>query len=94
MMMATAPVIVPVIAALGYDLVWWGVVFMILTEAALITPPIGVNLFVVQSVRRDGSLKDVIFGSIPFLVLMLLMIALLVAFPQIAMWLPELFKVK
>jgi C4-dicarboxylate transporter, DctM subunit len=89
MMMATAPVIVPVIAALGYDLVWWGVVFMILTEAALVTPPIGVNLFVVQSVRGDGDIRDVIYGAMPFLMMMMAMIALLIMIPELATWLPE-----
>ncbi|HIF11121.1 MAG TPA: TRAP transporter large permease, partial [Sneathiellales bacterium] len=67
MMIATTPIVVPVILSLGYDPIWFGVVFMILIEAALITPPIGVNLFVVQAVRGRGPFRDVVLGSLPFL---------------------------
>lgn len=88
MMIATAPVVVPVVVAAGFDPVWFGIVFMVLTEAALITPPIGMNLFVVQSIRRTGSIQEVMLGASPFMVMMLLMIALLVAFPGLATWLP------
>ncbi len=93
LMIATTPIVAPVVAALGYDLVWFGVLFMILIEAALITPPIGVNLFVVQSVRtgRDlGPIRDVMLGTTPFLAMMLAMILLLLAAPGLALWLPEL----
>ena len=61
-------------------------------ETALITPPIGVNLFVIQGVRAKGSLNDVIIGALPFVVTLMVMIVLLVAFPQIALWLPAQFK--
>lgn len=94
MMIATTPIIVPVIVGLGYDPVWWGVVFVILIEAALITPPVGLNLYVVQSVRRTGSISDLFIGSAPFLIAMLLMIGLLILFPQLALWLPEFLNPK
>ena len=89
MMIATAPIIVPVVVALGYDKVWFGVVFIILIEVALITPPIGLNLFVIQAVRGRGPINDVIMGSLPFVVVMMLMIAMLFAFPELALWLPD-----
>ena len=89
LMIATTPIVVPIIIALGYDPIWFGVVFMILIEAALITPPIGMNLFVVQSVRGEGSFNEVARGAAPFVLAMLVMIALLVAFPQLALWLPS-----
>jgi C4-dicarboxylate transporter, DctM subunit len=92
LMIATTPIVAPVVAALGYDLVWFGVVFMILIEAALITPPIGVNLFVVQSVRAGaspGPIRDVMIGALPFLAMMLAMIFLLLALPELALWLPQ-----
>jgi tripartite ATP-independent transporter DctM subunit len=89
LMIATTPIVVPIIVALGYDPIWFGVLFMILIEAALITPPIGVNLFVVQSVRGGGPFRDVTLGSLPFLLMMLVMLGLLLAFPQLALWLPE-----
>ena len=68
MMIATTPIVVPVIVALGYDPVWWGIVFVILIEAALITPPVGLNLYIVQAVRKTGSIGDLFVGSGPFLV--------------------------
>jgi len=91
LMIATTPVVAPIVAALGFDLVWFGVVFMILIEAALITPPIGVNLFVVQSVRKGaapGPVADVMLGALPFVAAMLAMIGLLIAAPGLALWLP------
>ncbi len=93
LMVATTPIVAPVVAALGYDLVWFGVVFMILIETALITPPIGVNLFVVQSVRTGadaGPIREVMLGVVPFVLMMLTMIALLMLMPNLALWLPEL----
>jgi TRAP-type C4-dicarboxylate transport system permease large subunit len=66
------------------------IVLVILIEMALITPPVGLNLFVVQSLRSRGSLNDVMIGSLPFVVAMLVMILLLGFFPGIAMWLPGL----
>ncbi|WP_339114851.1 TRAP transporter large permease [Thioclava sp. GXIMD2076] len=90
LMVATIPIIVPVIAGLGYDKVWFGVLMIVLIEMALITPPVGLNLFVVQSARKSGSLNQVIMGVIPYVCVMLVMIALLVAVPQLALWLPSL----
>ena len=89
LMVATTPIVVPIIVGLGYSPVWFGVVFVVLIEMALITPPIGMNLFVVQSVRGGGPFRDVMMGSLPFVVLMLLMIVLLIAFPSMALWLPS-----
>jgi TRAP-type C4-dicarboxylate transport system permease large subunit len=90
MMITTIPIIAPVMFALGFDPVWFGIVIVILIEMALITPPVGLNLYVVQSLRRSGTLNDVIAGSLPFVAIMLLMIALLAVFPGLAMWLPDL----
>ncbi|MGF1650569.1 MAG: TRAP transporter large permease [Hyphomicrobiaceae bacterium] len=90
MMILTTPFVVPVIVSLGYDPIWWGIVLTILIEAALITPPIGLNLYVVQGVRTRGQITDVIFGAIPFVGAMFLMILLLIAVPDIALWLPRL----
>lgn len=92
MMIATTPVVVPVIVALGYSPVWWGIVFVILMEAALITPPVGLNLYVVQAVRRSGAFSDLCIGALPFVAMMIVMIGILIAFPQLALWLPALLK--
>ena len=94
MMIATTPIVVPVIIGLGYDPVWWGIVFVILIEAALITPPVGLNLYIVQAVRKTGSIADLFVGSVPFLVAMLVMVTLLIAFPNLALWLPEIVNPK
>jgi len=94
LMIATTPIVVPIIKAIGFDPIWFGVVYMILLEVALITPPVGVNLFVVQSVRGGGSLRDVIVGATPFVFVMIGMIGLLLAFPQIATYLPSLLSNK
>jgi len=64
---------------------------MVLLETALITPPIGINLYVVQGIRKSGSLNDVMIGILPFVVAMFAMIGLLLVFPQMALWLPGLF---
>ena len=64
MLITTTPIVVPVVVALGYDPIWFGVVLMLLLETALITPPIGLNLYVVQSIRQGGPIKDVIKGAI------------------------------
>lgn len=91
MLLVTAPLITPIVVALGYDPVWFGVLLMVLLETALITPPIGINLYVVQAVRGKGEMLDVMKGALPFVGTMFAMIALLLAFPQIALWLPSLF---
>ena len=89
MLVATVPIITPVVLALGFNPVWFGVIMMLLLETALITPPVGFNLFVVQGVRPRGQVYDVIIGAAPFVVTLMVMIALLIAFPQIALWLPQ-----
>ena len=85
-MIATIPIVVPVIVALGYDPLWFGILLMVLIEMALITPPVGMNLYIVQSARRGGPISDVMIGSLPFVGVMFLMIVLLIAFPQIVMF--------
>ena len=89
MLIATVPLIMPTVIAAGIDKVWFGILMMILMEAALLTPPIGINLFVVQGTRESGPVKDVIIGSIPFVITMMLMALLLVAYPDMALWLPR-----
>jgi C4-dicarboxylate transporter DctM subunit len=94
MMLTTVPIVFPIVMALGvpeFSDVWFGILITVLMEAALITPPIGVNLYVVQGIRaRGGNFNDVAIGAIPFLLAMLVMILLLVAIPDLATWLPTL----
>lgn len=91
MMITTIPIVAPVMIALGFDPVWLGIVIIILVEVALITPPVGLNLFVVQSLRTTGSMNDVMLGSLPFVLMLLGMVFILAVFPDVALWLPHLF---
>ncbi len=89
LMVATIPIVVPIITGLGYDKVWFGVLMILLVEMALITPPVGLNLYVVHGARRSGSLTEVMVGCIPYVVVMLLMVAALIVVPDIALFLPH-----
>jgi tripartite ATP-independent transporter DctM subunit len=89
MMIATLPVVFPLIIHLGIDPVWFGIFLVLMMELGLITPPIGMNLYVVQGVRGQGSIMDVIRGTIPFVLLMLAFTGLLIAWPDMALWLPR-----
>ncbi|MBY5983244.1 TRAP transporter large permease [Halomonas sp. DP5Y7-2] len=88
MMIATVPIVVPMVVQFGIDPVWFGVFLVIMMEISLITPPIGMNLYVVQGVRGRGSIVDVMLGSLPFLAVMLGFVALITAWPAIVLWLP------
>ncbi len=90
MLLTTAPLITPIVVALGFDPVWFGILLMVLLETALITPPIGINLYVVQGVREQGELTDVMIGAAPFVLTMIAMIGVLLVFPDLALWLPSL----
>ncbi|MCD1618064.1 TRAP transporter large permease [Salipiger marinus] len=90
MMIATLPVVFPLVVHLGIDPVWFGIFLVLMMETGLITPPIGMNLYIVQGVRGTGSIMDVIWGSMPFVALMLAFTVLLIAWPGMVLWLPGL----
>ena len=83
------PILHPVILAAGFDPIWFGVVVTINIEAGLITPPVGLNLYIIKGIAPDIPLTDVLRGSIPFIIMMFITIALLYFFPQLALWLPS-----
>ncbi|MEM7642138.1 MAG: TRAP transporter large permease [Pseudomonadota bacterium] len=89
LMVVTIPIIVPIVLAQGYDPIWFGILMIVLIEMALITPPVGLNLYVVQGARRSGSLNEVMLGSLPYVTIMLAMAFALIALPDIALWLPS-----
>ncbi|SFU97700.1 TRAP transporter large permease [Halomonas korlensis] len=89
MMIATVPIVVPMVVQFGFDPVWFGIFLVIMMEISLITPPIGMNLYVVQGVRGRGSITDVMIGSLPFLAIMLLFVLLIILWPGLVLWLPE-----
>jgi len=86
----TAPIILPPLKAAGFDLVWFGIVMTVVMELGLIHPPVGLNIFVIKNVAPDIPLKDVIWGVMPFVGLMIFSVVLLCLFPGIATWLPDL----
>jgi len=103
MMVTTVPILVPVLKSMGIDLVWFGIIMVILLEAALVSPPEGLNLYVIHGIRKSvqeeaglqpGTMIDLWLGVLPFMVGMALVIALIIEFPQIALWLPDLVKGK
>jgi len=107
MLVTTIPILVPTLEQVGVDLVWFGIIMVILVEAALISPPEGINLYVLHGVRQDitrelaeasgeeaqqGTIADVWIGVMPFMACMGITIALIIAFPDIALWLPDAVK--
>ena len=86
----TAPIILPPLKTAGFDLIWFGVVMTIVMEMGLIHPPVGLNIFVIKSIASDIPLSDVIWGVMPFVVLMTISIVLLCLFPEIATWFSDL----
>jgi C4-dicarboxylate transporter DctM subunit len=99
MMVTTMPILVPVLKSMGVDMVWFGIIMVILLEAALVSPPEGLNLYIIQGIRKSvseeaglkvGTMMDLWIGVLPFMVGMAICIALLLMFPEIALWLPNL----
>jgi len=90
MMISTIPITTPLILQAGYDPVWFGILLVLLIQTAMVTPPFGINIFVIHGIRGRGTISDVERGAAPFVVALLVMIGLICAFPDIAMWLPRL----
>lgn len=90
LMIATIPIVFPIVTAAGYDPLWFGVFLVVMCEIALITPPVGMNLYVVQAVRGRGSVSAVIRGVTPFLCCMLVLLTIMTALPEVITWLPRL----
>ncbi len=92
LVLLTVPIFSPVITNLGYDPIWFGVIIVVVTQMGVISPPVGVNVYVVSGMERDVPLGAVFRGALPFLYTLILAVALLVAFPQISLFLPSLVK--
>ena len=89
MVLITVPVFLPVITGFGYDPLWFGIIVVIVVELGLITPPVGMNIFIIQAQAPDVQLARLYKGIVPFLIAPLFLIILLFVFPQIALWLPN-----
>jgi C4-dicarboxylate transporter, DctM subunit len=85
----TVPLLYPVITSYGYDPVWFAVVFVVNMEIGLITPPVGMNLFIVKAISGE-PMSEVIKGTLPYTLLLALLLVILIIFPQISLWLPDL----
>jgi len=90
MQVLTVPVVLPIVVAAGIDPVWFGIFIVLMCELGMITPPVGMNLYVVHGIRKDGGpFSDVIYGALPYVVIMILFTILLILFPDLVLWLPE-----
>jgi len=89
MIILTVPIVFPVIVALGFDPIWFGVIIVMTVELGLIHPPVGMNIFVIKSVVDDVKISTIFYGVLPFIVTDLLRLVILIAFPIIALWLPS-----
>jgi C4-dicarboxylate transporter DctM subunit len=92
MVLITMPILYPVILSLGFDPIWFGVLVVIMMEMGMITPPIGMNVFVIKGIARDVPMYTIFQGAWPFVVAMGICVAIIVAFPQIALFLPNAMK--
>ena len=88
MIVITVPLLYPVLISYGIDPVWFGIILVVFIELGQISPPIGINLFVIQSISK-GKFSDVVMGTVPFHLIMFVLLILLVVFPEIALWLPN-----
>ena len=92
MIFLTVPIFVPVVDGLGFDLIWFGIVMVMVVEISLITPPIGLNVFVLKSMLPDVPLSAIFRGIIPFFIADIIRLMLVVFFPAIAIWLPQILQ--
>lgn len=92
MLVLTLPIVFPIITQLGYDPIWFGVLMVIVLEMGLITPPVGLNVYVVKGIAGDVPMQSIFAGILPFLMAMIICVALLIAFPQIALFLPNTMR--
>jgi len=90
LILLTIPIFYPVIVELNYDLIWFGVIIVVVTQMGVISPPVGVNVYVVSGIERDIPLQTVFKGVLPYLLCLIVAAGILVAFPQLSLWLPSL----
>ncbi len=88
MIILTVPIVFPVITALGFDPIWFGIIIVMTVELGLIHPPVGMNVFVIKSVIKDVNMSTIFVGVLPFVVTDLIRLVILILFPLLATWLP------
>ena len=92
MVLITMPILYPLVLGLGFDPIWFGVLIVIMMEMGMITPPIGMNVFVIKGIARDVPMYAIFQGAFPFVIAMALCVSIIIAFPQIALFLPRAMK--
>jgi TRAP-type mannitol/chloroaromatic compound transport system permease large subunit len=93
MLVIVAPLYIPLVRSLGFDIVWFGILYTITCQIAYITPPFGYNLFLMRAMAPpEITIVDIYRSILPFILMMVLTIILLMLFPQIALWLPSLYS--
>jgi tripartite ATP-independent transporter DctM subunit len=90
LIMLTIPIFYPIVTNLGYDPIWFGIIIVLVTQMGVITPPVGINVYVVSGIDKTIPLEQVFQGALPFLLAIIVGTALLTMFPQIVVWLPRL----
>jgi tripartite ATP-independent transporter DctM subunit len=88
-MIIMLPILFPLVTGLGFDPVWFGIIMVVWLEIGFITPPVGLNLFVIQGLMRGLSTREITYGTTPYVILMILLVVLLFVFPELALWLPR-----
>jgi TRAP-type C4-dicarboxylate transport system permease large subunit len=89
MVVLTVPTVVPLMTGLGFDAIWVAIVLVVLVEVALVTPPVGVNLYILQGCSEKATFVEITAGVIPYIAVLFLLIVLLYLFPGLALWLPS-----
>ena len=89
MMLMTLPVTFPIVQALGFDAIWFGIALVMMIEVGLITPPVGIILFVLRGLSGTVPLKEIVYGVLPFVAIILGNVILIYYFPEIVSWLPD-----
>jgi TRAP-type C4-dicarboxylate transport system permease large subunit len=89
MVILTVPIVFPVVTALGFDPIWFGIIIVMTVELGLIHPPVGMNVFVIKSVIKDVNMSTIFIGVLPFVVTDLIRLVILILFPLLATWLPQ-----
>lgn len=92
LIMLTIPIFYPVITHLGFDPIWFGVIIVLITQIGVITPPVGINVYVVSGVARDVPLEVIFRGVVPLLIALIALTLILIPFPQIVLFLPSLLR--
>lgn len=94
MIVMTLPLVGPLMEGLGFDMIWYGVIVVVLVELSLITPPVGLNLYIIHGLRKDEPFAEVALGSLPYTMLLGILIVMLVLWPDMALWLPSVLTAR